>query len=1454
MPDNTSPLLVPVAVDALVVNRLVQNGVSFHRWEMDYTQVPLFQNPVPAPFDTTAVTPDPGVHLHWSLPRALTRGTQVQATATATVSGGAVTGLIVTNGGYGYSELLPPVVTIVGKNGSGALASAVVTDGIVTGFQIASGGSGYTDEPQVTIAPSEAFSYPYVPNRWLIVRYSPAPSPSQPRQTMAWLLQSDSINPTTSSWDSNSFVNPFPSTQGTVEPTRIGTTATVLNSWKGEAGGAQRLFLQALGPGDATFSAYQPGLVNVFSFYDPIKDPTASSQNPNYQNAATFPENTQLSYLVMGWYSDSTHDPLYGPITGWDQYGNPTRSPWTGEANPSDAWKALMNNLGWIVEDASGHRMDDPNWSSAGLTPLPSQSVYHASAYDVVWQTTVMPTGVTEVDITNGGTGYTSAPAVSFTGGGGTGAAGVAEVSNGKVVSIILTSGGSGYTSAPAVSFAGGGGTGAAGAAQIRNNVNGMTVAVGNSSIDALAAIVEKYADTPQHGAREAELLEAFQYNFLKKLDDADGDAQLDLMIRQAWFGSIEGGTLWEVVAAQTEQTTTGQLSPGAVPPPPPLTPEQSEKLAELNRNQRALDEASRQLASMQWELYATWWKNSWINANPGDYYSLSNYFDPNAVQQTIQNNLPPNTSTGLYSQVMAQQQSVQQQMQALPNPTDPLSILDYATQTLGLDPAQLRLKAAAMPRFYQPADPVVLVSGIQTSDKQGSLDGGGSLSCRFLSQAVTGVNVAAGGKTTQVTSQTSGIQQVIPSVSNPNLPAAVTAGLNALSVETFFVDPANAATIVTVGLSLQDSGTIAGLYAAMVTQTAQVASIPDPLAAGAAFSLWATQAWSPLYMEWDVTFYPTVQNVQVGNVETPDNWLPSAIAFDNPPANSEQPCWSFNGQDFDWFGGFSMVGPPNQSLYQAAQNYIGRTFLTPQSTYVFIARLKKYLADNANADLEAVEQLMEKIGEWDFLSQRLSGLVDMLIMRDLQQSPPPDSSISRQVGEEYKAIPDPTNGNQDTAFRGGMPFFFPVRGGFFQFVRLVVVDSFGQVVNLMNAGGNTGTGVSFAPVRGRGLAPMQATQLPLPSQLVQLSPRMTQAARLDFRFISATNDGHETGLYTDSSPVCGWVLPNHLDGGLSVYNAQGDAVGELMVLADTGGKKGVRWLPAPDSAAAVSDPAKITNQHLSKFVLAFTGSTDQGQGFNDFLRAVDETLWTVDPLGSRADQNLSVLIGRPLALLRAQLQFELQGQPVYNQSWADTLQQQTAGVETLSFPVRLGSTDLYNDGLMGYYLNDDYSSFNSVHQPKNYQPSKTTYLQPVGYNGNYINLKFDYPTYTTRYVTMLLDPRGDAHAFTGILPVKVVNLPASYFEDALAKMAVTFRTGPVITDADAVRIPLPTEKNGTWRWVQRNSPADPQNWADPSGWDVENIVRADQSARLPDKRPRIIEGWLKLTPTDIEK
>ena len=99
------------------------------------------------------------------------------------------------------------------------------------------------------------------------------------------------------------------------------------------------------------------------------------------------------------------------------------------------------------------------------------------------------------INITNGGSGYTTAPLVSFSGGGGgTGAAATAVISGGSVVSIVITNGGTGYTATPSVIIAPptAGTTATATAALVAVTVSGnnLTFNVGSLAIGGTATFV----------------------------------------------------------------------------------------------------------------------------------------------------------------------------------------------------------------------------------------------------------------------------------------------------------------------------------------------------------------------------------------------------------------------------------------------------------------------------------------------------------------------------------------------------------------------------------------------------------------------------------------------------------------------------------------------------------------------------------------------------------------------------------------------------------------------------------------------------------------------------------------------------------------------------------------------------------------------------------------------------
>lgn len=120
-----------------------------------------------------------------------------------------------------------------------------------------------------------------------------------------------------------------------------------------------------------------------------------------------------------------------------------------------------------------GHKELDHLYSSGTIT-----------AWAFCWSDgTTAPTsarGVGSIAVTNGGSGYTSAPTVVFTGGSGTGASATAVVENGVVVRIDVTAAGTGYTSAPAISFTGGSGTGAAATATLAYRLVAPTARTAN--------------------------------------------------------------------------------------------------------------------------------------------------------------------------------------------------------------------------------------------------------------------------------------------------------------------------------------------------------------------------------------------------------------------------------------------------------------------------------------------------------------------------------------------------------------------------------------------------------------------------------------------------------------------------------------------------------------------------------------------------------------------------------------------------------------------------------------------------------------------------------------------------------------------------------------------------------------------------------------------------------------
>ena len=111
---------------------------------------------------------------------------------------------------------------------------------------------------------------------------------------------------------------------------------------------------------------------------------------------------------------------------------------------------------------------------------------------------------VLSVTLTNGGKNYTSAPSVSFAGGGGSGATATAVIDTvstsptfGQVTEIDVSSGGTGYTSAPTIILSGGGGTGGAALSDLARSSNSVATCTNSDGTIATACYPPTVNYTP---------------------------------------------------------------------------------------------------------------------------------------------------------------------------------------------------------------------------------------------------------------------------------------------------------------------------------------------------------------------------------------------------------------------------------------------------------------------------------------------------------------------------------------------------------------------------------------------------------------------------------------------------------------------------------------------------------------------------------------------------------------------------------------------------------------------------------------------------------------------------------------------------------------------------------------------------------------------------------------------
>jgi hypothetical protein len=788
------------------------------------------------------------------------------------------------------------------------------------------------------------------------------------------------------------------------------------------------------------------------------------------------------------------------------------------------------------------------------------------------------------------------------------------------------------------------------------------------------------------------------------------------------------------------------------------------------------------------------------------------------------------------------------------------------------LHAAEPRVVQRPEPRFSFPIDPMVAIQGSRRSlrnghDGRASADG--KLTCRWPSQVISEVQGVISGVS------------VLPSLGSGAIPPEVLS----LAREVVLHDPyhinwlttaANPgdASIVAIrnrltaeaGLRFGKNGSFTGSTQVFATESpiktaATDARIitdelfryslysgadPDPVGVTA----WS-QPWIPLWLEWEI---------DIDSVAAPtlDSWTLGPVDFE-----------------------------PSGSLPSVTTHHLtGRSILTTGAATTL---------QRAITDWLAAEKLRDPLGQGEAdekTQSALSNLVTAVELSDVVTSAL-DGVRSELLG---LAVSDGVHAPRDS---GGVKFPAPVSApdifvaGTAVLRKARLLDAFGRVLDVPT------DNVLVSELR----------RDPAASQSLSIPPRITRAARWRFDLVDAASPaGDVSALHARVdqldptlmvNPVAGFLLPDHLDESLEVFAVDGSPLGELLhepidgsvVWEIAAGRVGppdagpsfgltpsqqsLGWFA---SGLVAADAVARSKSKLQPGTSGATSATmaDRESALSSLLRAIDTTLWTVDSFAAMGSEHVAGLVGRPVAVVRAQLRLDLRAEddldlsdPIRAQERVDA----EKALAAIAFPVRLGELTRTDDGLLGFFVDDDYSRFRLVDKTIKgaaYDSGRSRGQLgllglPVALKDLELELSHEYIVGDTSKeadsdtislhlgqvvtLTLLMHPGGRVHATSGVLPRTSVALARDWVGAGLAALAPSLRTGPLLVETDLaaenkIRLPKVSVFGSNQAFLWRDTPAT---------WRTDAILAATQTALLPDTPCAFREGWVRVMPKETE-
>lgn len=647
-----------------------------------------------------------------------------------------------------------------------------------------------------------------------------------------------------------------------------------------------------------------------------------------------------------------------------------------------------------------------------------------------------------------------------------------------------------------------------------------------------------------------------------------------------------------------------------------------------------------------------------------------------------------------------------------------------------------------------------------------------------------------------------------------------------------------------------------------------------------------------PLFIYWQAN-YRYSQHYDGNNEQYPKNYLTELFDFDSYQVDYQPTAPA----SFE-----KSATLPNEI------NVSGVISLSSAATANFQNQIRTFCQQNLNnydpaagppnkaaSDYQEKQELYEAytaFNNWSVLSQGLSGF-NIGLLQQIQELQLPLNIPSTWLDGGSRTSPSATRfwvtkflQSQSASWRPSWAadgvnfaafdvsddkvFYLPIRGGFLQMLDIHLVDVFGRNIKLDNP----------QPTYVADSLRTANQEYPDSNHHVYLPPRLQQPSRLNFNWVSAeAPDGMgpfvEFNPHPAASPICGWLLPNHLDDTLLLYDRNGHPLGEAGRQGSAGGQSNVYLYPVPGSTEV--DVAGIDNLVLRDFITNFVKPGADFAPFQGFLNVVDDSQQFIISSAMQQKKDLAVLMGRPLVLAQAEIQLSLQGLPDVSLDtnsahptfipWSGSNQAfeldnstkkgyipyrfshfNDGNVTNLEVPVLLGDPQIksagpggqslpyFDDGLVGYFLPGDPTFYTPLELAHDISGITSTY----GLTAAEMPLQLTVNGPPVR-LTMVIDPRVAIRATTAILPVTSIQIPPDQYQQIVRKLMMYFLSAPILTYQPGTEMTfslnLPDEKGYDWYWYQIGGHDEP----------IEK-PQHNANALFPlNAKQHLIDGWLKL-------